>query len=80
MDLIQRAWRITVDPQYTKWTAPMQLLGDAALSALVILTVPCTWPPGIELWIHNFTTISEQPNLTRTRRYQHRLDCIHATD
>ncbi|USW57162.1 Putative glycosyltransferase, ALG3 [Septoria linicola] len=42
MDLIKQAWQVVVDPKYTRWTAPLQLLGDAALCALVVHKVPYT--------------------------------------
>lgn len=57
MDLIRQARRITTEPQYTKWTAPLQLLADAALCALVILKVSCTWPPLLSHRPENSTTI-----------------------
>ncbi|CAK1358619.1 unnamed protein product [Cercospora beticola] len=42
MDLIQQAWQVVIDPYYTRYTAPLQLLGDAALCVLIILKIPYT--------------------------------------
>ncbi|EME78375.1 glycosyltransferase family 58 protein [Pseudocercospora fijiensis CIRAD86] len=42
MNLLNQSWDILTNPKHTRWLAPLQILGDAALCALIISTVPYT--------------------------------------
>ncbi|KAM3424067.1 Dol-P-Man:Man(5)GlcNAc(2)-PP-Dol alpha-1,3-mannosyltransferase [Cercospora zeina] len=42
MALVRQAWQVVTDPYYTRYTAPLQLLGDAVLCILIILKIPYT--------------------------------------
>lgn len=42
MDLITRAKDLATNPHNTKWTTPLQLLGDAILCGLIVWKIPCT--------------------------------------
>lgn len=44
MALLTEARHLLTHPHYTKYTAPLQLLADAALTVLIILKVPCPQP------------------------------------
>ena len=41
MSLLSKAWEAITDPHSTRWTAPLQLAGDAILCVLIIYTIPC---------------------------------------
>jgi hypothetical protein len=41
MDLIHRGLAIAQDPQHTTWIGPLLVLGDAALSMLIVHKIPC---------------------------------------
>lgn len=41
MDLKNWVWDLCVNPKHTKWIAPLSVLGDAFLCALIIWRIPC---------------------------------------
>ena len=41
MDLVRRGLAIAQDPKHTTWISPLLVLGDAALSALIVHKIPC---------------------------------------
>ncbi|KXT02123.1 hypothetical protein AC579_855 [Pseudocercospora musae] len=42
MNIVHQVWDIITSPKHTRWIAPLQILGDAALCALVVYAVPYT--------------------------------------
>ncbi|KAF7193932.1 Dol-P-Man:Man(5)GlcNAc(2)-PP-Dol alpha-1,3-mannosyltransferase [Pseudocercospora fuligena] len=42
MNIVHQGWDIITNPKHTRWIAPLQILGDAALCALVVYAVPYT--------------------------------------
>lgn len=41
MDIKSRIWDFCEHPRHTKWIAPILVLGDAFLCALIIWKIPC---------------------------------------
>lgn len=41
MDLLSQAGQCVVNPRYTRYLAPLQLLGEAVLCSLIIWKIPC---------------------------------------
>jgi alpha-1,3-mannosyltransferase len=41
-NLLALARRLIFDPRMSKWTIPLQLLGEVVLCSLIIWKVPCT--------------------------------------
>jgi hypothetical protein len=41
MDLIHRGLSIAQDPKHTTWIGPLLVLGDAALSVIIVHKIPC---------------------------------------
>ena len=41
MDLIRGGLAIAQDPKHTTWISPLLILGDAALSFLIVHNIPC---------------------------------------
>jgi hypothetical protein len=41
MDLVRRGLAIAQDPKHTTWISPLLILGDAALSFLIVRKIAC---------------------------------------
>lgn len=65
MDLLSQAWQCVVNPHYTRYLAPLQLLGEVVLCSLIIWKIPCKDIPKIvRLKLVILTDIPKTPKST----------------
>lgn len=58
MDLIRLIYDVLFNPRHTKWIAPLLVLGDTLLCALVIWKIPCEYHTQYWILILQWTTNS----------------------
>lgn len=48
MNVLRQGWDNITNPKHTRWIAPLQILGDAALCVAVVYFVPCKFFPSFQ--------------------------------
>jgi hypothetical protein len=62
-NILALARQLIFDPRMSKWTIPLQLLGEVVLCGLIIWKVPCTSPQSSK----NLLT-QKSPNIPKKKR------------